>query len=78
MTDAKTQDFEALLAGIARTHFPILRERGFATLDAKNSDGLDFVDAAVWSIRAALEEAYNCGVADAERHHGVTPGEDAA
>lgn len=58
---------DKLLAGIARTHFPALAERGFVTLDAKNSDSLDFVDAAVWSIKAALEEAYNCGAADATR-----------
>lgn len=58
-------DFEKLLVSIARTHFPIIRERGFLTLHEKGSDDLDFVDASVFNIRAALEEAYNCGAADA-------------
>lgn len=63
-------DIDALIAGIARDHFPQLRERGFARLEAKNSDQLDFLDTAVWAIRSALEEAYTCGFADAERAHG--------
>lgn len=68
---ADTDDYiEKLLAGIARTHFPALAERGFVRLEAKNSDSLDFVDASVWAIREALEEAYTCGFADAEKLHG--------
>lgn len=63
-------DIDALIAGIARDHFPQLRERGFVRLEAKNSDHLDFLDTAVWAIRNALEEAYTCGFADAERAHG--------
>lgn len=56
---------EKLLASIARTHFPALAERGFKTLDPKNSDSLDFLEVSVSQIRAALEEAYTCGHADA-------------
>jgi len=31
------------------------------TLETRNSDGLDFSDQAVWSIKAALEAAYEAG-----------------
>ena len=34
---------------------------GIETLETQRSDGLDFHDLAVWSIKAALEEAYNAG-----------------
>ena len=37
------------------------------TLDTRNSDALDFHDLAVWSIRDALEAAYEAG-----RLHGST------
>ena len=70
MTD-KTEEVSRLLASIARSHFPQLADRGFVTLEPKNSDGLDFLDASVWAIKSALEEAYNCGYADAEQAHGV-------
>lgn len=55
---------------IARTHFHQLRDRA-DPLTARNSDSLDFIDTAVWAIRAALEEAHMCGWADAEAHHDV-------
>jgi hypothetical protein len=55
---------------IARTHFHQLRTRQHP-LAAQNSDSLDFIDTAVWAIRDALEEAYQCGWADAEAHHKV-------
>lgn len=60
-----TDSVEKLLAGIARTHFPTLEERGFKRLDPKNNDSLDFLEVSVSQIRAALEEAYICGHADA-------------
>ena len=47
---------EALLLEIAQKHFPDLE-----TLETRNSDGLDFHDAAIWAIRAALEDAYEAG-----------------
>ena len=46
---------EALMLDIAKRHFYV------ETLDTRNSDGLDFHDVAVWSIRAALEEAFEAG-----------------
>ena len=49
---------EALLLQIATKHFSSVE-----TLDTRNSDGLDFHDVAVWSIRAALEAAYAAGQA---------------
>ena len=52
---------EALMLDIAKRHFLV------ETLDTRNSDGLDFHDVAVWSIRAALIEAYSAGLAAARR-----------
>ena len=48
---------EALLLEIATEHFRL------ETLETRNSDGLDFHDVAVWSIRAALEAAFAAGQA---------------
>ena len=48
---------EVLLMEIAAKHFHI------ETLETRNSDGLDFHDVAVWSIRAALEAAFAAGQA---------------
>ena len=52
---------EALLLRIAQKHLHL------ETLETRNSDGLDFHDAAVWSIRCALEDAYAAGLAAATR-----------
>ena len=52
---------ETLMLDIAKRHFFV------ETLDTRNSDGLDFHDVAVWSIRAALNEAYAAGLAAARR-----------
>lgn len=46
---------ETALALIARAHL------GFETLQARRSDRLDFRDCSVWSVRAALVEAYEEG-----------------
>ena len=48
---------EALLLEIAAKRFHL------QTLETRNSDGLDFLDVAVWSIRAALEAAFAAGQA---------------
>ena len=48
---------EVLLMEIAAKHFHL------ETLETRNSDGLDFHDVAVWSIRAALEAAFAAGQA---------------
>ena len=53
---------KALLLEIASKHF-----HGVVTLDTRNSDSLDFHDVAVWSIRAALEEAFAAGQAAAAK-----------
>jgi Family of unknown function (DUF6900) len=42
---------------------------GLETLAARNSDGLDFSDQAVWSIKAALEAAFEAG-REAARNEG--------
>ena len=55
-TPAKSRS-EVLLLEIAAKHFHI------ETLDTRNSDGLDFHDVAVWTIRAALEAAFAAGQA---------------
>ena len=52
---------EALMLDIAKRHFFV------ETLETRNSDGLDFQDVAIWSIRAALIEAYAAGLAAARR-----------
>ena len=52
---------EALMLDIANRHFYV------ETLDTRNSDGLDFHEVAIWSIRAALIEAYAAGLAAAKR-----------
>ena len=48
---------ESLLMENAARHFHL------ETLETRNSDGLDFHDVAVWSIRAALEAAFAAGQA---------------
>ena len=44
-----------LLAAIAKMHLSL------ETLETRNSDSLDFSDQAVWSIEAALKEAFIAG-----------------
>jgi len=57
---------EAVPLEIAAKHFRL------ETLETRNSDGLDFHDVAVWSIRAALEAAFAAGQA-ASRWTGAPP-----
>lgn len=45
------------LAEIARDHL------GFATLETRNSDSLDFRDVAVWKVEEALKAAFAAGKA---------------
>jgi hypothetical protein len=47
---------EQLLIQIAQQHLDV------ETLETRRSDRLDFHDLAVWSIKAALEAAYQAGV----------------
>lgn len=53
---------EALLLEFAAKHFHTIE-----TLEARNSDRLDFHDVAVWAMRAVLEEAYAAGLAAATK-----------
>ena len=46
---------DTTLADIAAKHLHL------ETLETRNSDSLDFHDMAVWSIKAALEAAYEAG-----------------
>lgn len=46
---------DALLNQIAHTHLDI------ETLEPRNSDSLDFHDVSVWSLKKALEAAYEAG-----------------
>jgi hypothetical protein len=46
---------DAILLAIAKKYL------GIDTLDARNSDSLDFYDVAVWSIKDALKAAYEAG-----------------
>jgi hypothetical protein len=46
---------DALILNIAQRQFHL------ETLETRNRDRLDFHDAAVWAIRAALEEAFEAG-----------------
>ena len=56
MTTNTKAPSEALLLEIAAKHFHTVE-----TLETRNRDRLDFHDVAVWSIRAALEEAFEAG-----------------
>jgi len=48
-------DIDDALATIARKHLRL------STLQARNSDSLDFHEHAVWSIEAALRDAFALG-----------------
>ena len=49
------KDVEQALSAIATNHLQI------ETLETRHSDSLDFHDVAVWSIKAALVEAFELG-----------------
>lgn len=58
MTNTDTTNCETLTA-IAREHLDI------ETLQTRNRDQLDFHDVSVWSLTAALQQAYEAGQASA-------------
>jgi hypothetical protein len=60
-TNAQTAQRDALILEIAKRQFFI------ETLETRERDSLDFHDVAVWSIRAALEEAFEAGRASAAK-----------
>lgn len=51
----KKQNLDSLLESIAKEHLRI------DTLEAQNSDSLDFHEVSVWGLKAALEQAYKAG-----------------
>lgn len=53
----ETAEKLALFAQIAKTHFFM------ETLETRKSDSLDFKEVAVWSVKKALEAAYQAGYA---------------
>lgn len=57
----------ATLAAIARETL------GIQTLETRRSDELDFHDVAVWSIREALERAFDAGLKSAKPAWAVCP-----
>jgi hypothetical protein len=56
MPKATQQDIDQLLFEIAKKHLNL------ETLETRNSDSLDFHDVAVWSLKEALQEAYEAGL----------------
>jgi hypothetical protein len=59
----KSTSSVAKIAQIAKHHL------GVDTLETRRSDGLDFHDLAVWSIKAALIAAYEAGKKDSEKEN---------
>lgn len=56
---------DALLTRIARTRLHV------ETLETRCSDRLDFHNVAVWSLRDALEAAYNAGIEQGRKTKGA-------
>ncbi|KAA0250581.1 hypothetical protein FBQ97_13895 [Acidobacteria bacterium ACD] len=61
---APDANLDGLLEGIAKEHL------GIETLGTRRSDALDFHDLAVWRVRAALEAAYQAGLAARKETRG--------
>ena len=62
MTKKKEQPLESIdkkVYEIAAKHLIAVEERG--GLEARHSDGEDFIEVSVWSLEAALKEAYEAG-----------------
>lgn len=57
MPKASQQQIDQLLTEIAKKHLSL------ETLETRKSDSLDFHDVAVWSLKKALQEAYEAGKA---------------
>jgi hypothetical protein len=56
MPKAIQQQIDQLLTEIAKKHLSL------ETLETRKSDSLDFHDVAVWSLKEALQEAYEAGL----------------
>lgn len=59
MPKTSQHQIDELLAEIAKKYMSL------ETLETRNSDSLDFHDVAVWSLKDALQEAYEAG----HQHH---------
>jgi len=55
MPKASQQNIDQLLTEIAKKHLSL------ETLETRNSDNLDFHDVSIWSLKEALQEAYEAG-----------------
>ena len=62
MNSENNLKFNPLISGIAAKYL------GVKTLETQNSDALDFHDLAVWTLKAALEAAFNAGYESAQNH----------
>ncbi len=51
---------DAKLLKIAKNYFPAVEERG--SLETRDNDHEDFFEVSVWSLKAALKEAYKAGM----------------
>lgn len=49
---------------VAKRQIYAIQERG--DLETRHSDGEDFLDIAVWSLKATLEEAYALGLKEGQ------------
>ena len=58
MPKTTQQNIDQLLVEIAKKHLNL------ETLETRNSDSLDFHDVAVWSLKKALQEAYEASLRD--------------
>ena len=58
MPKTTQQQIDQLLTEIAQKHLNL------ETLETRNSDSLDFHDIAVWTLKEALQEAYEAGLSD--------------
>ena len=60
MTQGKEKQTRTTPEQIAAGHL------GIETLETRNNDGLDFHEVSVWGLKAALEAAYEAGLANAK------------
>lgn len=61
MKSQRQRPIDKVLEDIAKEHLRV------PTLETRKSDSLDFHDLAAWQLRAAIEAAYQAGLAAAKR-----------
>ena len=64
---SKTAEADAIVARAATLTQIAANHLHMSTLATRNNDSADFYDIAVWSIKAALEAAYEAGRAAAAK-----------